>query len=247
MKTKHNEPIFYVYVYLDPTKPGRYIFGEYTFDHAPFYVGKGHGKRSTKHLTEYNLKVNSNKLFVNTIKKIQRTCGHDPFIIPYKDNISEQSALELEVSMILTIGRKNLHEGPLCNLTNGGDGQSGFVFSSDMIEKMSKSHIGHIPWNKGKTGVYTKETLDNWSNTRQGKKHTEETKEKMIKSRTGQKRGKYKTISNTKMWQVIYPDGVTEMVDGLKNFCRENDLPYMSMYRNQFVGWSCQKVKNLIL
>lgn len=238
MKTKHNTPIFYVYVYLDPRKPGNFTYGEYSFDYEPFYVGKGYGERSTNHLkgNKYN------KHFDNKIKKIRKECGHNPFIIPYKDNLLEHNALKLEMNIITTIGRYDLKKGPLCNLTNGGDGQSGFVFSSKMIEKMSKSHIGHTPWNKGKTGIYSKETLNNWSKKRKGREHTKETKEKMIKSRTGLKRGKYKKTANTKIWKVTHPSGKIEIVDGLKNFCKENNISYMNMYRNKLVGWLCQKI-----
>lgn len=40
---------FYVYVYLDPRKPGKYKYGEYEFDYEPFYVGKGTGRRIRNH------------------------------------------------------------------------------------------------------------------------------------------------------------------------------------------------------
>ena len=54
------ENIFYVYVYLDPRKPGNYVYGEYSFDYEPFYVGKGSNGRCTIHLCKYNLENNEN-------------------------------------------------------------------------------------------------------------------------------------------------------------------------------------------
>jgi len=43
---------FYVYIYLDPQKPGNFSYGPYHFDFEPFYVGKGFGDRYLKHLTK---------------------------------------------------------------------------------------------------------------------------------------------------------------------------------------------------
>lgn len=119
-----NEQIFYVYVYLDPRKPGLYIYGEYSFEYEPFYVGKGSDSRSTIHLYESSLERNCNRKFTNKIKKIRRKCGHDPFVISYKEQLEEQTAFDLEVSMISSIGRHDLKRGPLCNLTDGGEGTS---------------------------------------------------------------------------------------------------------------------------
>ena len=36
---------FYVYIWLDPRKLGKYVYGNYEFDHEPIYVGKGKGGR----------------------------------------------------------------------------------------------------------------------------------------------------------------------------------------------------------
>jgi len=66
---------FYVYVYLDPRKPGKYKYGEYEFDYEPFYVGKGKGFRFKRHLTEYQLIHDKNNLKVNKIRKIIKDIG----------------------------------------------------------------------------------------------------------------------------------------------------------------------------
>ena len=122
---KFFEQIFYVYVYLDPRKSGVYEYGSYIFNYEPFYGGKGHGDRLLEHL-----KGNShNPYFNNKIKKIQRETGNDPIIIKYSENMLECQALRLEMDIIANVGRYDLDKGPLCNLTNGGDGVSGRVMS----------------------------------------------------------------------------------------------------------------------
>ena len=40
----------YTYIYLDPTKPGKYYYQGYYFDYEPFYVGKGYGNRFYEHI-----------------------------------------------------------------------------------------------------------------------------------------------------------------------------------------------------
>ena len=40
---------YYVYVYLDPRKSGKFKYAEMLFDFLPFYVGKGKGNRLYDH------------------------------------------------------------------------------------------------------------------------------------------------------------------------------------------------------
>lgn len=44
----------------------------------------------------------------------------------------------------------------------------GYKFSNESRRKMSKIHKGCTPWNKGKTGVYDKDTLEKMSKKRKG-------------------------------------------------------------------------------
>jgi hypothetical protein len=158
MKSKN---IYYVYIYLDPRKVGTFTYGQYTFDHEPFYVGKGKEDRLQKHLIFCNLRNDKNKHKVNKILKIKQETNQNPIIIKYKDNmLVEQDAFDLEIDMITKIGRADLHKGPLTNLTDGGEGTSGHtqivsekrkklirklmmgrVFSNDTIKLMSKRAI----------------------------------------------------------------------------------------------------------
>ena len=44
-----------------------------------------------------------------------------------------------------------------------------YIRTEKMRENMSKSHIGKAPWNKGKIGIYTKETIKKMSLSKKGK------------------------------------------------------------------------------
>lgn len=82
---------FYVYAYLDPRKPGEYIYGNYSFDYEPFYIGKGCGSRMSRHLWETE-KNNSNNYKTNIIHKIKKL-NLLPIIIIYKDNLTNEESI----------------------------------------------------------------------------------------------------------------------------------------------------------
>lgn len=109
---------FYYYVYLDPNTVGSFTYGDLTFDHEPFYVGKGTGNRMRQHIYEAkNTKRNSPKL--RRIRNILAT-DKEP-LIQLSVLMSEDEAYAKEVEVISAIGRTNLKTGPLTNGTKGGD------------------------------------------------------------------------------------------------------------------------------
>ena len=187
--TKGEEPFrkrkrrdFYVYAWLDPRKSGKFVYGEYEFDYEPFYIGKGKGKRSHV-FKKRNTHVN------NKIKKIET-----PICVLIKKDLQEKEAFSEEIKCINTIGRIDLHNGVLCNLTNGGGDFSGWVpsektralwsfqrkgennywfgkkFSEEMRKNMSLAQTGRI---------IKKEHRERIAEANTGKTHSEETKKKM--------------------------------------------------------------------
>lgn len=118
MSSQHK---IYVYIYLNPLKPGRYTYGNFiSFLYEPFYVGKGKDKRC------YNgLKDNFNPFKKNTIKSIKNK-KLSVFILKILNNTTEENAFLFEKYLIGIIGRKDLKRGTLTNLTNGGEGVSGW-------------------------------------------------------------------------------------------------------------------------
>lgn len=143
---------YYVYVYLDPLKPGQYHFGKFHFNHEPFYIGFGKNNRIDVHV--YESKITKHKSFKhNKILKILKN-GEDPIRYKLYENITEYSAKRLERYLIKLIGRRDLNEGTLVNLTDGGDGSVNYIPSEEsinkIIETIGESRRGELNANYGK-------------------------------------------------------------------------------------------------
>lgn len=118
---------FYVYALLDPRKPGDYQYGKWKFDHEPFYIGKGKGNRANSHFILKQDEQGGNLHKRRKILKIIRETGEAPTICFKRTNLGEKDAHELEAKLITLIGRKDMREGILTNLTDGGEGTSNRV------------------------------------------------------------------------------------------------------------------------
>jgi len=134
---KEEEKKYYVYIYLDPEKPGKFV---YRFKgkilrtkYEPFYVGKGSGWRYTK---SFYLNQIKNTFLEDRIRVIQQSKFLKP-IVKFKKNFSEKEAYKLEKILIEGIGRKITKEGPLVNLIEGRLGKG--IFPKKIREKISSS------------------------------------------------------------------------------------------------------------
>lgn len=128
--------MFYIYVYLDPRKPGKFEYGQYCFLYEPFYVGKGTNDRMYNHLKKSELCKNSFKS--NKINSIIMS-GQEPYIIKIIDNIIEEKlSYELEEKIVSIIGRVINNKGPLVNLKDGGKGGlTGYIYSDEQLKQKS--------------------------------------------------------------------------------------------------------------
>ena len=196
------EKKFYVYVYLDPRKEGKYMYGNYEFDYEPFYVGKGKEYRHKRHLNESQINDGSHKS--NIIKKLIKL-GEYPHIEIVKTDLLEAEALDNEVELIKLIGRYDLNLGPLTNKTDGGEGISGYRWTDEQKEGLKDrkpSRLGAITSgehkrkigeaNKGKTWKHDTERIENYAKMKSeqykgegnpfyGKTHSKETLKKISK------------------------------------------------------------------
>jgi group I intron endonuclease len=82
----------------------------------------------------------------------------------------------------------------LVNSTDGGEGVTGYIPTEETLKKLSKSLKGRKVWNKGLTGIYSKETKSKWSQIRKGKigprlgqSVTQETRLRQSKAKVGKK------------------------------------------------------------
>lgn len=174
------EAKFYVYVYLDVTKKGNFIYGDYCFEYEPFYVGKGYNKRCEEHLRESSLREKSFKN--NKIKKIL-SLGLKPIILKVSINIFEVDAFELEQKLISIIGRRDLKKGPLTNLTDGGEGIVGLIKTEEHRKKLSVSSIGKKMSKEAREKISKSLIGKRGRNT--GNKHSEETKKQISETKKG--------------------------------------------------------------
>jgi len=119
---------YYLYVYLNQTIKGEWLYEGISMNYQPFYIGKGTKKRDASHLTASSLSRKSMKN--STIKNIIKKTGENPIHIKLFENISEEEAICREKDFIKVFGRKDLKEGILTNCTNGGDGAHNLSESS---------------------------------------------------------------------------------------------------------------------
>lgn len=146
---KHaNTQKFYVYAHYRKTT------GEI------FYIGKGNGRRAW-----------SGKRANRYWHHIATKDGFDVRII--KDGLSEVCALTLETALIFIHGR--YPNGPLVNMTDGGEGTSGWEPSVEW--KKNRSACAKKAWENGHGKIVLERSKASWTDERR-KKFSEEAKKR---------------------------------------------------------------------
>lgn len=101
-----------------------YVYAWLREDGTPFYIGKGTGRRAW-----------TQNCHIQRVPPVNR-------IKILEDGLTDEEAREWEVDLISILGRKDLGTGCLRNLTNGGEGISGYRFSDHSKAKMSAAKKG---------------------------------------------------------------------------------------------------------
>jgi group I intron endonuclease len=164
---------YYIYIFLDGTKPGKYVYDDISFDYEPFYVGKGTGGRLKTSLLDRESPFKMNK--INKIKKL----GGEIITLKLYENLENIDSLEIEKLLISKIGRRDLRLGTLVNQTDGGDGRLNSPHSDETrlkISKTKKEKNLSIPHSK-ETKYYLSCINKGENNPMFGKKHSDEVRE----------------------------------------------------------------------
>lgn len=103
-----------------------YVYVIFRLDGTPCYVGKGKGGRWRQHI-----KQSSNI----HLARIYAKANGDLPIIKVRENLTNAQAIETEVALIAIIGRGK--SGSLVNMTDGGDGATGYRHTVDTKTKLS--------------------------------------------------------------------------------------------------------------
>lgn len=191
---------------------------------TPFYVGKGHGRRAYT-------KGSRSRWWTSYTSKYKWD------VVILDDNLDEKTSFDREVYWIDRIGRKDLGDGPLINMSNGGEGASGRTdmagqnnpmfgrkFSDEHRSRISKALTGKYTGSSsaryGKT--FTDEQKRKMSEAQKGKKLSEKRKKDMSDSRKGEKNARHKNKTND------LPCFVTYSKSSIK--------PYMVRINNKYIG-----------
>lgn len=199
-----------------------YVYVYYRSNGIPLYVGKGFGRRWKKHATAKR----PNKHLQNAILKATRE-GRELRVEKVEEGLTDAEACALEIKLIAEYGRADLKRGPLCNLTDGGDGpfnpsperrakigsrMRGQKHDAQTLAKMSAGQKAYwesitdeeraeIRASRVSSGRYkwTAERRASQPNPMKGRWHSEETKAKIRVARLGKSTGPRSSETREKM------------------------------------------------
>lgn len=122
-----------------------YVYAIFGPDGCPRYIGKGSGYR-----WQHHARFSHNR----GLSRLYREAGGDLPIVKIREGLSEADAFAVERALIAAIGRGT--DGPLLNLSPGGDGHGG-PKSPEAIANMRANHWSKkSPQTKDKIGAALK-------------------------------------------------------------------------------------------
>jgi hypothetical protein len=148
-----------------------YVYALFREDGTPFYIGKGRGDRIGDHEREARAGRKGHRWAL--IRKMQRA-GIELPKCKLHEGLTNGTAQEYEIALIHAIGRGP--HGPLVNLTDGGEGNTGWDPGTETRAKMGAAARGRVP---------SVETRAKRSAVRKGKTRPPETGERIAAALRG--------------------------------------------------------------
>lgn len=149
------------------------------------YIGKTINsleKRKWRHLNDSKKEKYNSIYFYRALKKY----GEENFEWSILSTTDSENKLNVMEKFYIAVYRKM---NQLYNMTNGGEGMSGYIMPQKTKEKISLSNMNHVVSDytknrikeKRKLQICTEETKNKMSKNRKGRKHNKESKLKMSK------------------------------------------------------------------
>lgn len=199
---------FYVYMYL------RAADSEIAAKYTPYYIGKGCGNRSV----------------TNQGRRIRMPADKN-LIVYVEESLTEAEAFRLEKYCIALYGRIDKGTGILRNLTDGGDGHSGYIPTKEMRAKISAANKGRYVGRK--VSDATKAKISNATkgnrNPRWNTPVSIETRAKMSRAKKGRKQSREAVQNNIEarsryLYEITDPCSNVYLTKNLSSFARQHGL-----------------------
>lgn len=169
-----------------------YIYAHYRNDGSVFYIGKGHRKRAWS-------KTGRSIFWHRTVNKYGLS------IKIWASDLDEITAFNLEKEWISVYGRKDIGNGNLVNLTDGGEGSSGTLVSEETRNLLNKNLKRRLAENPESFKAFFESAKGNKHNL--GRKQSEATinkkREKTI-GHIGPNRKFVKCIETEQVFRSVY-------------------------------------------
>jgi hypothetical protein len=179
-----------------------YTYAYLREDKTPYYIGKGKKNRAFDRKKHTTFVPSKNRILI------------------LKQNLTEEEAFRHEIYMIDVFGRKDLGNGILHNLTDGGEGGSGYSHTEENKEYIKQIQLKR--WNEEE-----KNKITGKNNPFYGKTHSEENKIKIgIKSK---ERNQGFNNPRSKNWEIVFDNGKTVIINCMSIWCKNNGYNYSSI------------------